>query len=411
MLRHIQRELYYWKSAPIFINFILQSEFNSMQTFKEYYSANIASQIEPLEAKRIKLANLKNKRVKVFNIVILILGTVGGVYAWVFFGSFWVFFGALMCVGVALGLFQDQIPDLLLRGNGLSAFKIEYKDRVVRPIVHFVDPQWDYQPNGSLPTSVLTDSSLFHIGSNTKVEMDDIIKGQWQGQDLLIANVKTTSIVGKSDYGRQNLSSQSFNGIMVRLKTDITGSAYLVPKSKTSKAIHGLANMKFTRDPNMTYEEQKAHNLQSMGESFGGYTWNVGLANNAESLQLTSINDEGLKPYDLYTDNDQVKNALLSNEQLKALMSKQFKNQGAIDQLSLQGNFELLEKDAMDDLVSTSLTFALHSGYLWVLIPAFSDQFELNLNKKIDQQLVLRYYRNIQLALLSISPLLHAKSA
>ena len=249
-------------------------------------------------------------------------------------------------------------------------------------------------------------SHLFHIGSNTKVETDDVIKGNWQGFDLMIANVKTTSNKS-SDQARNSMSTQSFNGLFVRIKKDVGGKAFLVPKAKTSAGLGGLAGMKFMRDPNMTLQEQKAYNLRAMAEGIGGYTWHTGLTSFKAILAAHEITDDAKKQYTYYTDSETLYRQFEQNEKLSRLISKSFVQQDALNELAQVDSFKRLDDHLMDKAVQTTLVYAMHSGYIWVLVPAFESKFELSLQREISKETVRDNYEDLQLALASLAPFLN----
>lgn len=376
-----------------------------MQSFEVYYKERIAPFLPAWERKRQKLATAGQQRLKLVNILVTILTGIGSIYAWIYFDSFWVFFGAVFSVFVAMVLFQDQLKPLLLRNDGLPELQKVFKRELMPKVIAAVDPSWTYQAQGELSKEELLASHFFHFGYNTRIETDDLITGSWKGEELLIVNVKTTS-VSESDPARVHGSSgQSFNGLLVRWKHKLAeeGEAFIIPKAKTIKAIGGLADMKFTRDHAMTVEEQKMHNLQAMSGSVGSYTWNLNLTPLKEQLSQHTYAGEGRKETYFYTSTDALYEHLSTNERLQTLLSTAFRQQSALEELAETGSFKLFDKQLMDEAVQTTLTWAIHSGYVWVLIPAFEDKFELHLDRPLDEGTITKLYNDLKLTLLGLS--------
>ena len=342
-------------------------------TFDQYYEQNIAPSLPEMEKKRQKLSSKGKKRMKVFNGVIALFTAIGSIYAGFYFESFIVFFSVAFGVLIIVVLFQDNLKAFFLRNDGFKNLKKEYKSKVVSQIIRFFGKDWTYEPGGIIAKQELLGSHLFDL-RRTKIETDDVIKGSIEGRPFLIGNVKTTS-VSEHDIARQrNTSGQSFNGLFVRLKYESKGAAFLVPKAKTVEGLGGLAAMKFTRDPNMTKEEQKRYNLVAMGRGIGGYGWKPEMTGYKDHLTKHEFSHNGQKDYRIYTTNENLQKELAGNQKLNILLSESFANKQAEEQLTKFKSFQLLDNQLMDQLVQTTLTYAIHSGYVWVLIPAFEEK-------------------------------------
>ncbi len=375
-----------------------------MTSFDSYYEEEIAPLLPDMEKQRKKLSELGRGRLKAFNIFVTIIAGAGSIYAGIVFSSFMVFFMAAFSILIAMVLFQDQLKAAFLSKDGLPKLKGLYKSQVIGKVVSFFGSEWRYEPYGKLSVAQLGESHLFHIGRYTKVETDDIIEGSWKGCDILIANVKTTSTKEIDPARLKNASFQSYNGLFIRLKKKIAGNAFLIPKAKTAAGVGGLAGMKFSRDPNMTMEEQKAHNLAAMGQGIGGYYWDTKMTSLSASLSKQEIREKDQKEYDLYTSSNALLDELSNNSKLQSLMSKAFVDQGAINELTKASSFQILDNHLMDQVVQSTLTYAIHSDHIWVLVPAFEEKFELSLNRPINKDTVAKTHRDIQLALTSLAP-------
>ena len=120
-----------------------------MTSFEEYYEARIASLLPGLEKKRVELATLGKRRLKIVNILATVLTAIGAIYAGFYFQSFLVFFSVALSMLIAMVLFQEQLTAILLRKDGLQQFKKQYKEQVIRQIVSFLIPAGITNPTTS----------------------------------------------------------------------------------------------------------------------------------------------------------------------------------------------------------------------------------------------------------------------
>jgi hypothetical protein len=369
-----------------------------MTTPTSAFTKNIASDLSQLEAKRAKLSTIAKRRMSMLKGIASISSIVLALMAWWFFDSLWVSFGVIFCAFIAFMLFEDTLIRVIVSPKVYWQFEKLFKEKVIGPIVNMVDESWQYEAKGSLPQNELEASELFYIGRNTTIEIDDLISGQLQDHNITIANVKTTSVPYNDGVARKNVSEQSFNGTFVRLQVDLENTAFFIPKAKTQSSVNGVAGLKLARDPNLTMQQQRAQNLSRLMAGTGGYTWHTGLAKDGHLLDLETIDQEGFSVYLAYTKNLQFVQRCLLNPSFQGLLRDPSSSSEELLSLSNTPNFTVLDPKLLDKLMADNITVAIHSGYVWILIPSFSDKFEIDLHREMNEALVYRHYQELMFA-------------
>ena len=286
-------------------------------------------------------------------------------------------------------------------------FKIVFKNEVVKKVLFFIDPSLHYDPDGNLSKEQLLRSQLLNIKRNTTIKTDDAVSGLWKGNQLMIVNLIMRSRVRKDQGYTKDDSTQGFNGLLVEVKKEFQGSAFVIPKSKMNKSISSVAGMKFKRDPGMTMTEQKAYNMQVMSQGMNmDFFWSPSISALAAAMDEHDLNADSRKPYKVYCDTDHTFQQITKNDKLQRLLSEEFVDHAAIQELAEVKSFQLLDKRLLDSTVRTTLTYAIHSGSIWVLIPGWQDKFELTLDQEITKKVVESAYDDFRLALASVEPFL-----
>ena len=251
---------------------------------------------------------------------------------------------------------------------------------------------------------------------------DDIIRGKLDGNDFLIADINMVSSLqsydDNLDVGSNRLeihqegSTQNFNGLLVRMKVNIQtgfeGRAFILPKSMAEEgSSETLKEMKFLRDKSMSMEEQRSHNLKAFNPLLRAYHWKpeyakfTGELERYEVIRDTKKNNE---EYYFYTNNEITYQNLLENKALKNLQEHSFAQKDSEDKVvEYKSFFQSIDPNQLDKAMEKQLIYAIHSGYVWVLIPSFTEKFELDLSHMIDKQKVKDIFEDVQFALMSIS--------
>lgn len=146
----------------------------TLQEFKEFCKTDLSKDLYDLERQRDKLI----KRVKPIGIIFVTLGLLGSIFAFKLIDSFWDDWElvTLPLIGSA-GAF---IALVFFLGR---QYRFEYKERVIRKIIRFINPDLTFEPSGSIPVDTFIASSLFKKEPNW-----------YRGEDLVYGNIGQTQI-------------------------------------------------------------------------------------------------------------------------------------------------------------------------------------------------------------------------
>ncbi len=79
---------------------------------------------------------------------------------------------------------------LLLTNNEKAVYRHEYKQRVVKAILHLINPKWSYRPNGHVSETDYRRSGLFTT-SYDRYKGDDLVSGTIEKTDFQISELHT----------------------------------------------------------------------------------------------------------------------------------------------------------------------------------------------------------------------------
>ena len=398
------------------------TENNKNIDFDTFYQKEIASSIQKIETKRVELDNKNDKLIPfIQGLLAIVLAGLSyffvGLFESYFAGVFVFLFGLIFILAL-----KKEIKNLLVGKKNVNKLNTEYKSEIIRKIVLFFGKDFGYYPNETITDEELKKSDLFDIKYNTKVKTDDIIRGKLNGNDFLIADVNMVSSLQSYDdnldvgsgnrIGLDEGSNQNFNGLLVRMKVNIQtgfeGRAFILPKSMAEEGSQEtLKEMKFLRDKSMSMEEQRSHNLKAFNPLLRAYHWKpeyaqfTGELERYEVIRDTKKNNE---EYYFYTNNEITYQNLLENKALKNLQEHSFAQKDSEDKVvEYKIFFQSIDPNQLDKAMEKQLIYAIHSGYVWVLIPSFTESFELDLSHLVDKEKVKDIFENLQLALMSIS--------
>ncbi|MEM8894213.1 MAG: hypothetical protein AAGC88_06530 [Bacteroidota bacterium] len=383
--------------------------------FDSLYTTRLTSIVNEIEVERLQYEASASKLKKIVMVILVIIGAVLAYILYDITQSGWPAFGTLFSVVIMGFLFIDQLSLKLARSRGFDQLEQKFKQDIIGAIVKEISADLRYYPAGQVPVDELKASHLLDIKSNTRIKTDDIIEGLWKDHQVKIGNVITTAYLPGGSSGqprkpRPNESRQSFSGLLVRAKVDVALKAFIVPTFSGNMG-NALFSMKMKRDTSMSLEEQRAYNLQLMSQGMGrAFTWSKEMSSFKGELDVFDHQANTKKPYKIYVKNEQAKDDLLANQKLSLLLSEAFKDNSAFAEAISTESFQVLDQGLLDDLVKTNLIYAIHSGYVWVLVPASSDKFELSIEKKLSKAMVKSAYDDILMSLAAIEPFLQKQA-
>ncbi|TRX57712.1 hypothetical protein FNH22_14975 [Fulvivirga sp. M361] len=378
-----------------------------MPDFNTFYEDELTSEVAAIEAQRKKYGEKRKRLVRILMIVVGLISVVAGIVLNKLSDSFGIALVTIFSTVISGYLLVDHLVKLRLKKIGLGELQNRFKNEVVKKVLLFIDPSLNYDPDGNLSKEELLRSQLLNIKRNTTVKVDDVVSGLWKGNQLMIINLIMRSRVRKDQGFTKDDSTQGFNGLLVEVKKEFQGSAFVIPKSKMNKSISSVAGMKFKRDPGMSLTEQKAFNMQVMSQGMNmDFSWSPSMSALAAGMDEHDLNADSQKPYKAYCDTDNTFQQITKNEKLQRLLSDGFVDHAAIQELAEVKSFQLLDHRLLDSTVRTTLTYAIHSGSIWVLIPGWQDKFELTLDQEVTKKVVESAYDDFRLALASVEPFL-----
>ncbi len=402
------------------------------ENFEDFYQKNIAPSIQKIELNR---QNLDKKGAKIIPIVQGIMIALMAIASYFFVELFESYVAAIVIflMGVVFIIaLKDEIKKILVGKGKVKNLNHDYKSEIITKVISFFGEDFHYNPTETITNKELNESHLFDIKFNTKIKTDDVIRGKLNGNDFVIADMNMVSSLqsfednddvgntGLTGIGIQNTSSQNFNGFFVRMKlnknadseANFDGRAFILPKSLAEEGSkETVGGAKIFRDKSMTIEEQRSHNLKAFNPLLRGYHWKPEYAKFTGELERyevirTTNSNTGKKEeeYFFYTNNETVYQNLLENKALEALQQNSFADKESEDKVvEYRSFFQFIDKNQLDKAVEKKLIYAIHSGYVWVLIPSFNEKFEVDLSQSINKQKVKDIFEEVQLALMSIS--------
>lgn len=388
--------------------------------FDTFYQQQLVHSIQKIEKNRSGLDKKNDKLIPFVQGFLAIL--LAGI-SYFFVGLFESYLG-----GIAVFLFglifivalKKEIKAILVGKKNVNKLNTEYKSEIITKIISFFGEDFSYYPNETITDKELAESNLFDIQYNTKVKTDDVIRGKLDGNEFVIVDVNMVSSLqsynDNLDVGSgievelQDGSNQNFNGLLVRmkLKTDFEGRAFILPKSMAEEgATETLKEMKVFRDKSLTMEEQRSHNLKAFNPLLRGYHWKPKYAKFTGELErhevIRNVKDKK-EEYFFYTNNEITYQNLLDNKALETLQEHSFAQKDSEDKVvEYKSFFQSIDPNQLNKAMEKHLIYAIHSGYVWVLIPSFTESFELDLSHLVDKEKVKDIFENLQLALMSIS--------
>ena len=393
------------------------------KNFEEFYQNNIAPSVERIETNRQNLDKKGEKVIPIIQGTLIVLMAVASYFFVELFDSYLAaIFLFLMGVVFIIAL-KGEIKKILIGKGNVKNINNAYKTEIITKIISFFGDDFNYIPNETITNEELLKSGLFDIKYNTKIKTDDIIKGKLNGNDFVIADMNMVSSLQSLDddigtgnrtleVGVQDTSNQNFNGFFVRMKlnkdTNLEETAFILPKSLAEEgATEKIKGVKILRDKSMTMEEQRSHNLKAFNPLLRGYHWKpeyVKFTGELERHEVVRNTEKGKEEYFFYTNNEAVYQNLLDNKALEALQQNSFADKESEDKVvEYRSFFQFMDKNQLDKAVEKQLIYAIHSGYVWVLIPSYVEKFEVDLSNSITKEKVKDIFKDIQFALMSIS--------
>jgi hypothetical protein len=196
----------------------------SKEELKGLYENQLQQKLSGLESVRIKLRN------KMLLAVTLIVLPFIGLTAFFNLIGESNFSGILFFLAIALVI--TGIVFIFKNKKSKKAYRLQYKDEVVREIVRAIDPEWSYDPNSCLSQNEYRQSDLFRR-SYDRYKGDDLISGKIEKTDFRCSELHTEykEITTDSDGKRQERWVTIFKGLFFHsdFNKNILGKTYIEP--------------------------------------------------------------------------------------------------------------------------------------------------------------------------------------
>jgi len=136
-------------------------DMKSIEQLKEYYEKDLMKDLLVLEEARKKIAN-KLIPLYIFNALVFIIGTV-----------LVIILNPIVLI-LMIGII---IPLAFLAGKISKGYNSDFKERVIKNIVNFIDPNLSYHPDSCIPEFLYMSSKLFPRTTD-RYRGDDLVQGK-----------------------------------------------------------------------------------------------------------------------------------------------------------------------------------------------------------------------------------------
>ncbi|MRG87159.1 DUF3137 domain-containing protein [Salinibacillus xinjiangensis] len=329
----------------------------TQKEFDQFFEENLKSEIDRLEDQRLQLKQRRNKQLIFFLIAaippIVIAQLVPKWY------SVLCYVITVVIIGIGfskIGKTYDKFGDMM-------------KQKIVKEIVSFINPNFTYEPGQHIPESTFQDTGIFENQYN-EYNGDDLIygevyKGHFHRTQIAFSEVEALHVESDRsgpDHDTNTVhKSVVFQGLFFEVEFDkhFKGTTIIHPNEKKSKQFQFKKFNIFRKHPELT-EIDLGH--EEFHESFTVKT-------NDEFQAKTLLTHDFI------------------DELLTFIQSSQEKATNRI-------------KHVPDSLIKKVVPyFSFKDGKMYFLHNTLQNHFEFDLNKKPDQKLIYSFFEDINQAL------------
>jgi len=219
----------------------------STEELRELYESQLKPALEAIEGQR------KSILIK----YIISIGGALGAFAVAFFFSEKYVFVFYLSIAAILGLGAYMF---FVVTKEKKAYREMYKQNVVKQIVHLINPDWNYDPNGRISSSNYRNSELFNR-SWDKYEGDDLVSGAIDKTDFRFSELHTQykTITTDSEGKREEEWHTIFKGLFAHadFNKEIKGRTFVLPEraSKQIKEVGATGRTKLVKLENPEFEK------------------------------------------------------------------------------------------------------------------------------------------------------------
>ena len=219
----------------------------STEELRELYESQLKPALEAIEGQRKSI---------LIKYAISIIGALGAFAVAFFFSEKYIFVFYLSIAAIlGLGAYMFFVVT-----KEKKAYREMYKQNVVKQIVHLINPDWNYDPNGRISSSNYRNSELFNR-SWDKYEGDDLVSGAIDKTDFRFSELHTQykTITTDSDGNREEEWHTIFKGLFAHadFNKEIKGRTFVLPEraSKQIKEVGSTGRTKLVKLENPEFEK------------------------------------------------------------------------------------------------------------------------------------------------------------
>ncbi len=343
------------------------------KNLREYFEEQIEPYIPALQREyETYFLRQKNQILRYLNWGLLVLMTIGvglrfyaphtlpsGLAAFSF-GILFIYF-----------IFKWFIVDTIIQGSKKAdVFRLKFKQKMVQPILQVFDDSLQLFPKNRIDTDTLYKSGLFYQTRDTKIQGEDLVKGQYRGMELRFSEM---SIKKRAKHGKNNDYNTVFEGLFMEatLPKSLGGTVFVLPNSIFKGAL-GLLKMKILPSSDMTYEERKAHNMEVAMNAMNHYHWDIETvkAEVGVALQEMDVNDKLVnEKFRIFADKPSVVDELLTQSGIKQFLFAYQKDELAMKVITDTKSFRAIENNAIAKLSRTNFCIAVMKDKAYLAVP------------------------------------------
>ncbi len=373
--------------------------------FSDYFEKQIKGKLQKLEERRLffkKLGKDSMQAVVRWAVistvlsVLLVYMAVGPDFIAMLFTA--VFLNILSLVLTTL--FYSRKKD----GSGYRLFYQEFKEHVIRPVIGFFWPTFDYTPARRLADMNIADSGFFPQFKKLMVDGDDLATGELGGCPLKFSEISLSRLERR---GKNNARINVFSGFFFafELPDSLPGNTFILPRhKKTASLASALSQIKFSRPENMSKDQHMAYNARLLAKATSGFKWEPD--STLSGLQQLPLNGPAASLYEVYSDQPAFAASLVTESILGHFMQEDPDNPTTwTDYNNIMRSVEGPGKNL--PLAAREFFLAVRGKMIFLMIPAYGPLLEPNLDTPVNTlDGVLPYYRQLELGFLILGKLI-----
>ena len=173
----------------------------TIEEFQAFYKNNLQSELDSIDTLRKSTIKQIIKRIFIFILIIAVVLLIGALINSAIYGSIFLENNDDIAIPMIIAVIVSFILILTLPAQCRSIkkkFTIEFKKRVIEPIIHFIHEDLKYEPTNYIPQNVFIKSKIFTQYPD-KYYGDDYVSGVIDKTEIMFSEVHAKYKYSSSD--------------------------------------------------------------------------------------------------------------------------------------------------------------------------------------------------------------------